>query len=125
ARRVRPANSPTGNSARRNLMRRARVVRSGPTRRAAKVFAKRVIAPGEIVPIVHGRSAMAIGPRENSAATRNFRAVRPTARAIGARAKILAAGTGIARATREIGARARILAIVLNAVQTAAIQSRG
>src|SRR5205807_10058671 len=94
-----------GNSARRNLMRRARVVRSGSTRRAAKVFAKRVIAPGEIVPIVHGRRAMAIGPRENSAATRNFRAVRPTARAI--------------------GARARILAIVLNAVQTAAIQSRG
>ena len=109
---VRPRDFPTGSSATRSLIRRARAaVRSGPMRHAAKVFEKTAIGHEATALSARGRRAMvivpaAIGPSENSAATRNSRAVRPTA----ARARILAAGTaraarGIARAARATVAR--------------------
>ena len=44
ATRVRPRASRTGNSATRNLTRRARIARNGPTRRAARAFARTATA---------------------------------------------------------------------------------
>ena len=92
---------PTGNLATRSpIPREKAAARSGPTRRAAKVFVKTATVRVAIGRSVPGRRAMAIvpaaiGPSENLAATRSSRAVRP------------------------IAARARISA------PTAAIQSRG
>ena len=82
---------PTGNLATRSPIPREKVAaRSGPIRRAAKVFAKTATVRVAIGPLAPGRRAMAIvpaviGPRENLAATRSSRAVRP----IAARARIL------------------------------------
>ena len=71
--------SPTRNSATSGRIRRAaKVARSDPTRRVARVSARMAtvrVATGPL-PLVH---AMAIAPKENSAATRNFRAARRTA----------------------------------------------
>ncbi len=75
-------------------MRRGKAVaRNGPIPRAAKVFARTATGRREIAPIVRGRRATAtvpaaIVPRENSAATRSFRAARQTV----AHARISAAG---------------------------------
>ena len=83
---------PTGNLATRSPIPRAKAAaRSGPIRRVAKVFAKTATVRVAIGRSVPGRRAMAIVPaaiglRENLAATRNSRAVRP----IVARARILA-----------------------------------
>ena len=89
--RVRRDVLPTGNLATRSpIPREKAAARSGPIRRAAKVFAKTATVRVAIGPSVPGRRAMAIVPvaiglRENLAATRNSRAVRPTV----ARARIL------------------------------------
>ena len=64
-------------------------MRSDPTPRAAKVFAKTVTGPEATARTVRGRHAMAIGPKGNLAATRNF----PVA------AGIATATPGIASAT--------------------------
>ena len=83
---------PTGNLATRSpIPREKAAARSGPTRRAAKVFAKTATVRVAIGRSAPGRRAMAIvpvaiGPRENLAATRSSRAVRP----IVARARISA-----------------------------------
>ena len=75
--------SATRNSATRSLTRRATAAaRSGPTRRAARVSARTATGRAEIARSARGRRAMAIvpaaiGPRENLAATRSFRAARP------------------------------------------------
>ena len=98
---------PTGNLATRSPIPREKVAaRSGPIRRAAKVFVKTATVRVAIGPLAPGRRAMAIAPvaiglRENLAATRSSRAARPTV------------------------ARARILVTVPIVVGTAAIQSRG
>ena len=82
---------PTGNLATRSPIPRAKVAaRSGPIRRAAKVFAKTATVRVAIGPLAPGRRAMAIVPvaiglRENLAVTRSSRAARPTV----ARARIL------------------------------------
>ena len=105
--RVRLDVSPTGNLATRSpIPREKAAARSGPIRRAAKVFAKTATVRVAIGPSAPGRRAMAIAPvaiglRENLAATRSFRAARRTV------------------------ARARILVTVPIVVGIAAIQSRG
>src|SRR6202034_1613923 len=93
-----PRDFPTGNSVTRNLMRRGTgVVRSDPTHRVAKGFARMVtvrsgIGRPEIARTARDRRVMAtvpvaIGPRENLAATRSSRVVRQI---VAARARILA-----------------------------------
>ena len=102
---------PTGNLATRSpIPREKAAARSGPIRRAAKVFAKTATVRVAIGPLAPGRRAMAIVPvviglRENLAATRSSRAVRLTA----ARARILAP-TGRTAAIQSRGRSARIAA---------------
>ena len=73
AMRARPRASPTGNSATRSPMRRVKVVaRSGPTRRAAKVFAKMATGREATVPTARGRRAMATGPRRKFGGDKKF-----------------------------------------------------
>ena len=98
---------PTGSLATGSpIPREKAAARSGPIRRAAKVFARTATVRVAIGPLAPGRRAMAIVPvviglRENLAVTRSSRAVRP------------------------IEARARILVTVPIVVEIAAIQSRG
>ena len=98
---ARPGHFPTGSSATRSLMRRAKAgLRNGPTRRvtaaakndpirrAARAFARTatgraVTVPRAIVRLAHGHRATATARKENSAARGNLVAARPT----GARAR--------------------------------------
>ncbi len=104
ARGARRRASPSGNSATRSPMRRVTAVaRSGPIRRAAKVFARTATGRRGIAPIVRAHRAMATGPAaigrtESSTATGNS----PAALRIADRARNLA--TVIASATRGIAA---------------------
>ena len=74
---------PTGNLATRSLIPREKAAaRSGPTRRAAKVFVKTAtvrVAIGRARPPRDGDRPRGDRPEENLAATRNSRAVRPIA----------------------------------------------
>ena len=115
---ARPRVSPTGNSATRSPIRRATAMaRSGPTPRAARVFAGMATSRKAIVRTGRDRRVMAIGRRvatgrsENSTASGNFR----VARRIGARARISAIGRRAANPSRGRSAKVATAPIVRRA----------
>ncbi len=99
---------------------------SGPIRRAAKVSAGVTTARGKSASLASERLAtvrrgVAIGRRENLAATRNSRAAR---RIAGATGVIASATRGIASATPGIAPRAEILATVRSVANSKPWQKR-